>query len=310
MGAAATGHQTLYERPTLTEMQRRGHLESLPAGGFSHPAEHQELIDDIVTIGLPVDNYSSLTKRPNTHDTEGVLGSWGTGSQNYGDFSIYPLLDYYRPEKRWEVLTHEGSHASSPLDPHNNERFGGREGRHEAAVFALRAAEQSLMTGKYVDGYQRYLAEQLVTGEINMATFVEESWAIMSEKAMTNRKHLEQVQDAQQAVFLRQRALGVISPDISFTQLVSRPEMGQAGGIDKYLVRLYDGVSNLQDLTAHAAKLKEQFRSVPNEEWVMPRGRHEPVIIIMAWLEDAVRPEKPYFPGLIAVASIVEVPYR
>ncbi len=275
--------RTMERTPPASAEARRGHLESLPAAGFT-PHQHAELVDDVVATGLPVDNIRSLTRRRNGYDTEGALGSFGTGQANYGDLSMYDLLYRHMPEKQLTTIQHEVLHANSPLDERNDRQYGGRAERLEARDFAENVASQSLLTGKWIDGYQHYLAVQYSQGLIDWGTFVEETFAIMGEQATTNRKHLEQTQEAQRKVFLRKRALGVIDPRTTFTELVSRPAASgetPLRGIDKILGRLVHGVHDYQGLVTHATQLKDRFRGRARPEMTWPLPRTERITIIL-----------------------------
>lgn len=236
-------------------------LGSLPQEGFT-PEQHREVVDQIAAIGLPIDNLRKLVRRPNDTGSEGVLGSWDNGPENYGEFSVYELLDKQIPEMRLGTLVHEGAHANSPLRQENAHFYGGEEERAQAELYVHNLAGQSLITGKYMTGYHKHLAKQLDANEIPLGTFIEETQAIASELALTNRAKLAQVEAAQHAKIDKLRQAGLVTPDLKAVNLLSHPsESGEAevDGIDKQMVALITGVSDYDSLIGHTTGLKARF---------------------------------------------------
>ena len=89
------------------------YLASLPQEGFASEQQREVVISQIDAVGLPVDNYRSLAYRRNEHGRENVLGSWGLGAENYGQFSVYELLDRVITEDRLATIVHESAHANN-----------------------------------------------------------------------------------------------------------------------------------------------------------------------------------------------------
>lgn len=248
-------------------LDRAEQLASIPQEGFT-PEQHRRVVDQILAIGLPVDNYAKLIKRPNGPDTEKILASWGAGTENYGEFSVYELLDRQVPEKHLATIAHEGAHANTPFRRENARLFGGEVQRAEAELFAKNLAAQSLVTGKYLTGYHKYLANQLIEGEITLGTFAEETQAIATELALTNRAKLQQVESAQHAKLANLQKAGLLPEDVQPINLLSHTNTNgevKANGIDKQLIALLDGVSGHEDLVKHVDNLKVQaiFPSLP-----------------------------------------------
>lgn len=238
-------------------------LAALPHEGFT-PEQRGQLIDQVVAVGLPVDNYTKLIRGKNDvrAGTEHHLGSWGTGIGNYGEFTIYELLDRYGaeiPEERLATIAHEGAHANTPLLPENAHLFGGETERVEAERFAWAAADQTLRTKRYLTGYHADLAEKLSQGKITHETFVEETQAIATELALTNRAKLEQVEAAQHAQLDRQRRLDAPETLVEPVNLLSRVNKDgvvAVEGIDRQLIALIKDVSDYRGLIDHVGTLK------------------------------------------------------
>lgn len=256
------------------------HLESLPHPGFTE-AGHAELVDDMVAVGLPVNNIQTLIHRPSRMSDELILGSWGTGEDNYGEFSLYEAVSWLPGQHRRDVLVHELLHANSAFEPHNDAIFGGEESRLEALNFALGLASQTLTTERYLNPYQHKLANLYEDDKISFEHFAEESAAIAGQLASGNRAHLHQVQEAQRAIIEEKWLNGELPFGTGFTELMSyQSPDGEVvlAGADKTLVKLTDGVENYADLLRHADALKARFAGRPSSE--VPVWEEPPVIIV------------------------------
>src|SRR4051812_18925113 len=110
-----------FERQFMPQTDPEGFLGSLKSEGFTSQSQKAQLIRQIIAVRLPLDNYRSLAYRQNHdgHENELYLGSWGIGSENYGQFSVYELLDKQIPERRLGVIVHESAHANTPLRQEN-----------------------------------------------------------------------------------------------------------------------------------------------------------------------------------------------
>lgn len=231
---------------------RRAHLESLPAEGFTEQ-QHAEVIDQILAVGLPVSNFRTLAHKPNERGRENVLGSWGNG-----EFSVYDLLDRQLREKRLGTIAHESAHANSPMRSANAHLYGSEGRRQDIADFVEHAATQSLATGKYLNGYHKWLAERIgerdTKDSISPQKFAEETMAILAELRLSNPKKLAQVEAAQHAEIARhpERYESLGEP----VRFMSSPDSTEPSGIDKMLVSLIDGVEDVHDLNAHVDKIK------------------------------------------------------
>lgn len=260
---------------------RYAHLLSLPHPGFTE-AGHAELVDDIVAVGLPVNNIQTLIHRPSKMSDELILGSWGTGEANYGEFSLYEAVDWLPGQHRRDVLVHELLHANSAFEPHNDAIFGGEESRLEAMNFALGLASQTLTTGRYLSPYQHKLADLHRDDKITFEHFAEESAAIAGQLAIGNRAHLHQVQEAQRAIIEEKWLNGELPFGTGFAELMSHQSLGGEemvlAGADKTLAKLTDGVENYDDLLRHADALKARFAGRPGRE--VPVWEEPPVIVV------------------------------
>lgn len=252
----------------------RGFLRDLPHEGFRSDEHRETVITQIDAVGLPVDNYRSLAYKQNEKGKENTLGSWGIGSKNFGEFSVYELLERQIPEQRLSTIAHEGAHANSPLQKENAYLFGGEAERARAEKYVWQLANQSLITGKYMTGYHKYLSQQLTLGKIDYRTFAEETQAIATELAMTNRAKLIQVEDAQRDKIGRMHLMGALPASFEPVDLLSRVAPDghvEVGGIDTQLIALVRGVNNFAELLEHVGNLKAQF--YPDESLAVAQKR-------------------------------------
>jgi hypothetical protein len=249
------------------EGARRARIESLPGKGFNEKQRHW-INDKLVKTALPVENINSLHRRPNKLGREDWLGSWLPW---HGEFSIYELLEKQVEEKKLGTVAHESGHANTPFDKENTFIFGSENAREAAAKHAIAVAEQTLITEKFINGYHNYLHGKLSTGEIDRERFNEETWAIMTEMALTNRAGLEQKQEAQHRELERRKD----APEKVY--LMSHEENGEmiVDGIDVAMINLIDGVENLEDLKKHVIDMKGEFYSDDNYQQVQDRRRLE-----------------------------------
>lgn len=252
--------------PDAAEAARLEWVSSLPAEGFAS-AEHQEVVGHIAAIGFPLDNFNNLSHRPNVGEEEHTLASWGVGTENYGEFTIYDLHHRQHPEERLRTIGHESMHANTPLDGKNAHLYGGEAERLEAVRFVEALAEQSLLTGKWLNGYHKSLAQKYNADKTakNHAIFVEETSAITAELALSNRGHLRQVEDAQHKkmddLTRAARAQGKPEPAPKVALLSSEGRDGsvRVEGIDRTLIKLLHGVDDYHSLMQRINSLKARF---------------------------------------------------
>jgi len=246
---------------------RREKIQGLKKVGFNN--EQEKWIEDkLVTVALPVYNLKSLHRKENKYGSENTLGSWGYGIPNYGEFSIYELLDKQINEKKIGTIAHESAHANTPFNENNTFIFGSEATREAAAKHAIKVANQTVITKKFLNGYHRHLHDKYIGRDIpkkdriSLATFQEETWAIMTELAITNRAHLEQVQEAQHKSLYKLKIEGENVPEKVY--LIShQDEKGEVvvNGVDIALINLVDGVDTLDALKEHVISLKGEFYS-------------------------------------------------
>ncbi len=266
------------ETAETSEASRANYLYDLPAFGFT-PERREDLIGQIAAVGFPVENFRNFVHRSNDGEDEGVLASWGIGQANKGEFSVHELHYTMAREKQLGTLAHESAHANTPLLPENAHLFGGEAERSDAERYVQQLARQSLDTGKWLNGYHKYLAGQYNSGEIGYVTFVEETSAIASELALTNRNHLRQVEAAQHKSIDNIARIARISgrPEpLKVAILTSDGNNAEAAGIDRNLVRLLDGVHDRQSLLSHIDGLKARF--YPEQSLVVAANRGSAII--------------------------------
>lgn len=166
------------------------------------------------------------------------------------------------PEKQLGTIAHEGAHANTPFRRENAFLFGSEEARSEAAEFAKKAAQQTIDSQRFLNKYHESLYRRLDAKEITRETFDEETWAIASELALTNRKHLEQVQAAQHASINGRIKGGLLAEGYQTVDLLSKVDEADkvtVAGVDKALIQLLDGVKDYDGLIAHVDGLKAEF---------------------------------------------------
>lgn len=240
---------------------RREKIQGLKKVGFNN--EQEKWIEDkLVAVALPVYNLKSLHRKENKFGSENTLGSWGYGILNYGEFSVYELLDKQINEKKIGTIAHEGAHANTPFNENNTFIFGTEASREAAAKHAEKVANQTLVTKKFLNGYHKYLYEKYNSQKINLEDFQEETWAIMTELAISNRAHLKQVQEAQHGALNRLKQTGQGVPEKTY--LISHQDQkGEVivNGVDIALINLVDGVDTLDALKEHIISLKGEFYS-------------------------------------------------
>ncbi|HSX45057.1 MAG TPA: hypothetical protein VLF39_03050 [Candidatus Saccharimonadales bacterium] len=264
--------EVLLERDPTVELTPAEYLGNLPHEGFTSEEQRQQVIEQIDAIGFPVNNFRSLSYEKNDKGRETILGSWDPGVENRGRFSVYELLNRQVPEKRIGTIAHESTHANSALVPENAHLYGGEAERAEAEKYIKDVAGQTLLTGKYLNSYQKHLAKQLDANKIDVTTFVEETQAIVSELAITNRAHLAQVETAQHD------KLRKMYPNETPVNLISHKDKDgnvQVDGIDRQLITLIRGVSSYEDLETHVTGLKEQFYPSDSIEKVHQRQTNQ-----------------------------------
>lgn len=253
---------------------RREKLDSIaryPGDLFESDRQREELKEQILAVGLPVDNFKKLSRRRNKGGRENTLASWGKGSWNSGEFTVYELLDKQVPEKRLGTVVHENVHGASPFDRQNTFLYGSEEARAEAENAVRAVAVQSILTKKFLNGYHKWLYDQMKLQESGIAKtgitreiFDEETGSIAAELAMTNRAKLEQVEKAQHekidqlfdsGELLTNKKVNLLSRVVSEGDL----NFAQVSGVDNILINLVDGVENYGQLMEHIDGLKAQF---------------------------------------------------
>jgi hypothetical protein len=261
-------------------------LQNLPYEGFRSKEHRDDLVDNIVAVGLPVVNYRSLHYSQNRNDSHDYLGSWGAGSEVYGQFTIYELLERQIPEERLATVVHEGAHANTPLRKENAYLFDGEPGRAEAEQYAYDLADQSLLTNKFMTGYHKSLAEQLRSGKISRNLFAEETQAIATELALSNRAKLTQTEEAQHHRLEVMQSFGQVSRErtpINLSSRIDKDGNALVDGIDKQLIQLLNGVENYQDLIRHTGQLKSNFYGVETAAVAQTRWNRQMVASNQVW---------------------------
>lgn len=251
---------------------REGRLRQVEATGFESDTQLNQIRERIIDVGLPVDNIVRLKHERNKIGKEEVLASWGVGNRNRGEFTVFDLLDRQIPEKQVGTIVHELAHGSSPMVAENDRVFGSRQERLVAADLAVNIADQTIQTQVFLNGYHAYLYKRYVAGTLpgGLETFIEETWAISLEMAMTNRKGLLQKQESQRQVAEELQKAKMWKGEV--VQIITDPGSEEAAGVDKALLGLVDGVSDMKDLRTHLAELKRKHYSEENQAKLLQRS--------------------------------------
>jgi len=270
---------------------RLAYLRSLPAEGFKSEDEKEQTIEQIARIGLPIENYNKLlSKRNKRGREENVLATWGTGSRNYGEFSRYDLLDKEVPQKQNGTLGHEGMHGASPFDARNTLAYKTPEARRQAQEVAIAIAEQTDITGIPLNGYHKWLLEEMRHYEkfgvprnkdkqiIDRAVFYEETHAIAGELGLSNRNRLIDMQREQHKKMDDLIRIGEARREDKVDLITTEDRRGnlRVGGIDTTLIHLVDGVNSYEDLVQHVASLKERY--YPDEDFAKAQTRDREIL--------------------------------
>lgn len=253
---------------------REEYVDSLPHGGLK-PEKLKGAKTQIIDSGLPVAHITYIGGEPNGPGNENVVASFGTGKENKGHLTFYDRWDREPPAGQIATTIHEQAHGFDPLntDPETVRMHGGEEKRAEAEAFAYSIAEQSLITDRYFNGYQKLLAKQLIDREIDYERFVRETYAIIVELALTNREKLRQTEEAQ-----HNRAPKNFTP----ISVVSRPvENGEVKveGIDKQMITVVEDVESYDDLMDHVDRLHKKYSSSAPDD-VDETQNYENVVIL------------------------------
>lgn len=245
------------DRVHYSDAERAEHLGGLEnTFGFT-PGQRTAAVREIASIGMPVGNISSLHRRPNqTGREENALGSWGISSEEYGQYSLFERLDGEHPEVRLGTVAHELWHANSPYVEQNAGLYGSEQERARTEAFVTAVAEQTNLTGKYLNGYHAHLAKQLADDEIEEWRFREETGAIMAQLRVENLAKLRQVQESQHRQLERLKGQGKRVP--AAVDIVTRPGRAPTG-IDRALIALMPQVHSITELDARALRLKREF---------------------------------------------------
>lgn len=281
---------------------------------FPSDRTRYEAANLMAATGMPVDNVRRLRYEANRRGTEDVLASFGVGFFNRGEYTVYDLLGRVVPEKRFGTHMHELSHAASPLRRENSRYYGGEDGRRQAERQVVGIAEQSRLTGIHLNGYHKFLLEQLSAGTIDLDTYNEETWAITAEMAMTKRDELARVEADQHRRVQDLQRSGELSQDYQAVNLVSHEDREgdvTVDGVDGLLIGLMDGVDDYAGLLAHAGRLKAEFypagsREVANDRAIRRYGR--PLVEVHDEdddLSDAERRRRGLLAGRTALALAV-----
>src|SRR3989304_6913803 len=119
-------------------------LERIPFDGFNSE-QKARVKDQIRRTKLPVENVTSVKKRPPVKGQERMVGSFHTVS---GELTLYGM-ERIPPQGQQAVLIHELSHASSPFNPKNEAVYGSPEALKQTQEYVSAVVQQPAVTGKY-----------------------------------------------------------------------------------------------------------------------------------------------------------------
>lgn len=265
---------------------RRNHVASANFEGMT--AERQRKMTDMITdIGLPVDNIRTIAHQ-GEYNKGSLAGEKGwstlaTWTPAEGRFTTYDALDNLPEAALLDTTVHELTHGMSPFDPENAFLYGSEKARQEAAAQAENIATQSYLTGKFINGYQKKLAEQLADPEsdVTWARFREETSAILTEHGMTDRAKLRQVQEAQTKEVDKLILQGKLNPNFKPVKLISDWLGSTPEGVDKQLVNLVDGVNSVAGIEMHVRSLKHKYQNSAHRQKSAARAaKHSPTLLV------------------------------
>lgn len=239
--------------------------------GFSQNQE-KTVREEIENIGLPLNNIKKVAYAPNQKGEENILGSFQPFS---GELTLYKSLENLPLIAQQGTMIHEISHSASPLDPENTKLFKSRDEAKIARKNVIGVARQSVITRKYLNGYQAYLHKQLEAGEIDLGRFVEETHAIMMELRFTNPKHLKEVETAQHKALKKvniNNKDGLAFLPVALLTSEKEAERGNLQGADRTIANLIPNLKTKEDIDKHVSNLRQHLRErqkpiLPNHQF-------------------------------------------
>lgn len=190
----------------------------------------------VESVGLPLNNVSRITFRESGAQ-ESVLGSV---HMETGELSFYKRMEGLPEIAQLGVAVHELSHENDPFKKGNADLYSSREKMDKTADNVKKLAEQTKESKIFMNGYHKYLYEQLIDGEIDDDRFLSETHAIMIELRYTNSKHLEEVLTNQDPY--------------TATEIMHN--------LDETLLALMPHLKNMGELETHIQNLKKSFKTV------------------------------------------------
>jgi hypothetical protein len=187
------------------------HIENLRARNTFEPQfrgfseNQQNSVKNIAdSVGFYRAGIKSFVHGGTRHIPGGEVGGWF----DFGRKELALADGALRHEGQMGSVTiHELTHAGSPFVNKEARDYyiatKGYELFNEATMGVVKAAQQSFVTGTYLNGYHKWLGNQLKFNQIDPAQFIEETSAILAEIRITNPMHLQQVNEAQTNKLLR-----------------------------------------------------------------------------------------------------------
>jgi len=229
----------LEERPAVISPPEIGYL------GFTQE-QGRWVHSQLTGFGLPLDRLVGVRYTANEEKTKNTLGMC-TQNNEVGVIDLFKSLEKLPREAQCGTMAHELAHLNHPDQAVNLNAYGSQEKMDEVQNFVHSVADQTIATGKYLNGYQRVLVEQFNNGQIDRARLDHETFAILVELRFTNSAHLQQVDQAQKMHGGKVRLMtGMFS--------------GKAEGIDVALMALTKK-NSVEELRQHLTKVKDGFRS-------------------------------------------------
>lgn len=158
--------------------------------GFENVGQACWAVRALKSIGLPLLKVREFIYSPNTPRDRNLVGSMSFD----GVMRLYKKLETLPPIAQLATMVHELTHANCPF---KKEAPWEQEARRKAQEYALRIAQQTFLTGKYMNGYHHELTARVRLDKISMERYLTEVLAIVAEQRFTNPKHLAQVENAQ-----------------------------------------------------------------------------------------------------------------
>jgi hypothetical protein len=169
------------------------------------------------------------------------------------------------PEAQVRAVAESLWTSHSPFNTENTPYFGGEFERIAAAETVTSIADQSRLTGKYLDGRHKALTRQFDAGDITKVEHDEAVGGILTGFALTNPAHLSAVNEAQAKVITRRVAAGMLPENTQVVALNSyvTEDGSKLAGIDMVVASM-TGRTSQAEVAMHGLEMKAQYYGPEN----------------------------------------------